>query len=88
MDFKMEMRTDAHLFSIKTLLVRKHGKIADLVICRDAYQEQNELTDDMKTLKEYGFEGGSSKENPPIHNLYYNFKIGDASDPDPLLLCD
>ena len=52
MDRKMRVKTKTQIFSIKRQLAETHGRIRDLVLCKDAFEQKNELKDDMKTLEE------------------------------------
>ena len=85
MDFQLSMKVDTCLFTVKTLLNQKHGRITDLVVCKGGFNEQSELTDDTKMLQEYGIAGGP-KEKAPTVTFYYNFKMVDCKEPDPILL--
>ena len=84
MDTSMRTKTDTHLFTIKQHLVKRHGRIKDLVICKESFTSANELTDDMKTLEDYGVIGAPDdidKKNHKTIRLYYEFKPCDHDDP-------
>jgi len=68
------------------ILEKKHGRIGKLVLCKDEFRETNEMPDEKKTLKEYGIEGDTSKEDAPTVNICYDFKPIDDANPDPILL--
>lgn len=53
MNFEMRLPTTTYLFAIKKRLEERHGA-GHFLICKDAFAEQNEMTDDMKTLEDYG----------------------------------
>mmetsp|Transcript_26177 Transcript_26177/g.38629 ORF Transcript_26177/g.38629 Transcript_26177/m.38629 type:complete len:150 (-) Transcript_26177:179-628(-) len=86
MDFRTTVRSDTHLFTIKDTLKRRHGQIRDLVICKNAFKENNEMQDDALTLKDYGITGNVEGTSPPVIALYYDFKTADCANPDPILL--
>merc|ERR1719231_579746 len=84
MDTSMRVKTDTHLFTIKQKLVQRHGRIKDLVICKDSFTAKNELDDDMKTLEEYGVTGAPDDPDKSMHKtqkLYYEFRPCDHDDP-------
>ena len=66
------------------MIQERHGAISHLVMCKHAYQAENELPDETKTLADCGIEGLSKQEDPPaIVYIYYDFK---PSLQEPLLL--
>ena len=84
MDTSMRVKTDTHLFTIKHNLVKRHGRIKDLVICKGSFTSANELSDDMKTLEDYGVTGAPDDPDKKLHKtmkLYYEFKPCDHDDP-------
>ena len=59
-----------------------------MTICKDKYQETNELRDEMLTLKESGIDGACDKSQAPVVTLYYDFKLDACTDQkDPILMC-
>jgi hypothetical protein len=88
MDFSSTVRVDTPVHTIKEVIKKWHGgKISALTVCKDSYQEMNELRHDKLTLENCGFKGVSDKDNAPAVTLYYDFKLDGCADPDPLLLC-
>jgi len=83
MNFEMTLNINANLQSVKNILHAKHGRIKDLIIYKDTViKEENEMRDDMKSLKEYGLVGGFIKEEAPHFSLCYDFKPkNDCHDP-------
>lgn len=70
---------------VQNLLLERHGRVADLTLCKGSFTESNELADDMRTLEEYGIEGAPRGTEPPvIVPLFYDFKP--AAYMEPLLL--
>ncbi|CAM9502411.1 unnamed protein product [Hapterophycus canaliculatus] len=75
LDFKHRARTTTHIFTIKNLLLQHHGRVADLILCKGAFTEANELSDEMRTLKGYGIKGVPRGMEPPVVvPLFYDFK--------------
>ncbi|CAM9162947.1 unnamed protein product, partial [Ascophyllum nodosum] len=75
LDFKHRTRTTTHIFTIKNLLLQRHGRITDLVLCKRAFTEGNELRDEMQTLKAYGIKGAPRGAEPPVLiPIFYDFK--------------
>jgi hypothetical protein len=89
MDFSRTLRVDnTYLGTIKEVIKKWHGgKIASLTVCKDSYQEINELTEDNLTLKECGIHGSEDKNQAPVVILYYDFKPDGCTEPDPILMC-
>lgn len=59
----------------QNLLLEHHGRVTDLILCKGAFTEANELADEMKTLKGYGVKGAPRGADPPITvPLFYDFK--------------
>ena len=81
MDDSTIVTDETHLFTIKKRLEQKHGRMKQLVICKDSYAERNELRDDMKTLKEYGILGAQKPAEPAPITLFYEFKPLDHDNP-------
>lgn len=50
MNFTMKVKESTHIFSIKSILRDRHGRMDDLKICFKAFTESNEVKDDMLTL--------------------------------------
>ncbi|CAN0123726.1 unnamed protein product, partial [Scytosiphon promiscuus] len=75
LDFKHRARTTTHIFTIKNLLLEHHGRVADLILCKGAFTEANELNDEMQTLRGYGITGAPRGMEPPVViPLFYDFK--------------
>lgn len=56
-------------------MLEHHGRVANLIICKGAFTEANELADEMKTLKGYGIKGAPREVDPPVTvPLFYDFK--------------
>ena len=70
MDDSTVVTDETHLFTIKKKLEQKHGRMKQLVICKDSYAERNELRDDMKTLKDYGILGAQKPNEPAPITLF------------------
>lgn len=88
MDFSSTVRVDTSIHTIKEIIKKWHGgKIATLTVCKDSYQEMNELRHDQLTLEKCGIKGVSDKDNAPAVTLYYDFKLDGSSEPDPILMC-
>ena len=88
MDFSRAVKVDTSLYTIKALIEKHHGgNIKSLTVCKDSYQETNELRSDRLTLKEYGIDGASNKKDAPVVVLYYDFKPDGCNNPDPVLMC-
>lgn len=61
--------------------------MADLILCKGAFTEANELNDEMQTLKGYGIKGAPRGMEPPVVvPLFYDFKPV-AYDEPLLLVC-
>ena len=62
------------------ILQEKHGRIENIVLCKDEFRETNEMLDVKKTLKDYGIEGsclpvgGDSASCVTSRVVIYNFK--------------
>ena len=89
MDFTRTVRVDnTSLHTLKEVIKKWHGgKIARLTVCKDSFQENNQLRDDKSTLKECGIDGVADKNQAPCVTLYYNFKPDGCDNPDPILMC-
>ena len=62
----------------------RHGGITGLVLCKNAYQAENEMRDEQQTLAGYGIEGVPKRAEPHvIVKIFYDFK---PSVQEPLLL--
>lgn len=71
----------------QNLLLQHHGRVADLILCKGAFTEANELNDEMQTLKGYGVKGAPRGFEPPVVvPLFYDFKPV-AYDEPLLLVC-
>ena len=85
MDFSRTVKVDTTLGTIKEVIKKRHGgNLSSLTICKDYYQETNELRDDSLTLKQYGINGAEKSKAPSV-TLYYDFKPEGISDP--LVMC-
>lgn len=88
MNFQMKFKESTHIFSIKKILQNRHGRMDDLKLCFHAFQEANEIHDEMLTLLDYGLKGhptdpkelNTDPEIPTVL-LFYDFKPTDFSDP-------
>ena len=88
MDFERTVTVDTTLHTIKEVIKKWHGgKIAKLTVCKDRYQETNELRDDNLTLREYGIDGLPDESQAPVIAMHYDFKPDGCTDPDPVLMC-
>ena len=83
------------------MLHERHGWIHNLRLFKDSIREENEMTNDFKSLIEYDIEGAcnggadeddveaSAGGNVPRRVIYYDFtpyQIRDSDRPDPILL--
>lgn len=84
-NFSEVVRLETYIFTIKDMLIKRHGRIAHLTICKESFSEKNEMNNEMRTLKEYGVTGGS-KEDAPILKIYYDYCALTQKDSDPILL--
>ncbi|CAM9533547.1 unnamed protein product, partial [Choristocarpus tenellus] len=85
LDFKHRVKTSTHIFTVKKMLMERHGRVTDLVLCKGAFTEANELSDEMLTLEGYGVRGAHKDADPPVSvPLFYDFKP--VSYNEPLLL--
>jgi hypothetical protein len=50
------------------------NRIKDLVICWDAFTEADEMSDEMKTLADYGITGSKHDNEAEPVNIFYDFK--------------
>ena len=75
MDDILTVPVDTKISWIRHHLEGKHGLFHHLVLCKDVFSEETEMRQDalQKTLREYGFVGGPSKETAPCFTVYYNF---------------
>ncbi|CAM9269728.1 unnamed protein product [Chrysoparadoxa australica] len=85
MNFTERVRTSTLLFTIRKLLMHRHGLIRDLVICKGSFTEANEMVNEMKSLKDYGIRGACKDVDPPRVSIFYDFKPYNHDEP--LLLC-
>eukprot|EP01036_Dinobryon_divergens_P026368 gene26368-35006_t len=88
MNFSMRFKDETHIFSLKKILHERHGKLDDLKLCFHAFNEENEINNEMLTLKELGlkscFVDIDNKEEAmtiPTVQLFYDFKPTNFSDP-------
>ena len=81
MNSEVRVPTTTRLFQIKELLVKKHGPMRDLKICKDKFAERNELHDDVLTLEEYGIQGIPADMDPCFQEIFYDYKPADHDDP-------
>ncbi|KAJ8601476.1 hypothetical protein CTAYLR_005700 [Chrysophaeum taylorii] len=81
MNFKLSVPTSTFVFAIKQRLVERHGRIRDLVVCHTAFAQANEMSDDVKTLQDYGIRGAPHTEPPVEVPIFYEFKPCDHDDP-------
>ncbi|KAJ1420719.1 hypothetical protein B484DRAFT_452973, partial [Ochromonadaceae sp. CCMP2298] len=66
MNFTMKFRENTHIFTLKKLLQSRHGRIDDLKLCFNAFNETNEIKDEMLTLKECGLSGSPMEPPEPL----------------------
>lgn len=99
MNFRVKLREDTRIFTIKNILRERHGQMEDLKICFKSFAESNEVHDDTLTLLDLGFKGEQIKitvdevnrkvirdeSELPIVPLLYDFKPA-AATVDPILL--
>jgi translation initiation factor 2B subunit (eIF-2B alpha/beta/delta family) len=57
------------------------NRIKDLVICKDAFTEANEMLDEMKTLTDYSITGSKGDNEAEIVNIFYDFTPSDYDEP-------
>lgn len=50
MNFTLKVKESTSIFSIKSILRDRHGRMDDLKICFKSFTEGNEVKDDMLTL--------------------------------------
>jgi hypothetical protein len=96
MNFSMKFRENTHIFTLKKLLQERHGRIDDLKLCFHAFVEQNEIHNEMLTLRECGLKGAPIEPPEPEEGvapiaaadmvipsvqLFYDFKPANFSDP-------
>ena len=79
------LKEDAKVYHIKKELIRWHGNLNDIKICKGEFSEMTEMRDENLTLREYGFVGALEGEPPISYEIYYDFKAVNYDDP--LLLC-
>jgi hypothetical protein len=89
MDKSITIRVDnTTLGNIKEAIKKWHGgKIKKLTVCKDSYEQMNELHQDSLTLKECGVDGCLIKTQAPVVTLYYDFIPEGCEEPDPILMC-
>lgn len=74
----------AFVACVQKVLQDRHGGIAGLVVCKDAFAAENEMRDEQQTLADCGIVGAPRSQEPPIVvNIYYDFR---PSVQEPLLL--
>ncbi|CAM9307782.1 unnamed protein product [Heterosigma akashiwo] len=82
MNTEYRVKTSTHIFRIKNYLKERHGRIEELIICKDSFSEANEMADEMKTLEDYGVKGAPEDHEPPARcPIFYDFKQSDHHDP-------
>ena len=86
MDFKITLPTCTTIQALTDIIKYHHGSISSIVICKNSFEENNELRDAHATLEDCGIRGSSDKSNAPCVVLYYNFKTVE-SHIDPILMC-
>mmetsp|Transcript_5444 Transcript_5444/g.7860 ORF Transcript_5444/g.7860 Transcript_5444/m.7860 type:complete len:108 (+) Transcript_5444:1946-2269(+) len=86
MDFMRTLPTSTSIQTLKDIIKQHHGSITGIVICKNNFEEKNELRDGRLTLRDYGIQGSSDQSNVPCVVLHYNFKTGEAQI-DPILMC-
>lgn len=86
MDFMRTLPTSTSIQTLKDIIKQHHGSITGIVICKNNFEEKNELRDSRLTLRDYGIRGRSDKCNAPSIILHYNFKTVETQI-DPILMC-
>jgi ubiquitin len=81
MNFQWRVKTDTRLFRVQEHIKERHGRIADLKICKEQFSERFELKDDMATLQSYGIRGAPADSPAIVYTIYYDFKPLDHDDP-------
>jgi hypothetical protein len=88
MNFSMRFKDDTRIFTLKKILYERHGKLDDLKLCFHAFNEDNEINDEMLTLRDLGLkschadiENKDEVLNIPTVQLFYDFKPTNFSDP-------
>merc|ERR1712100_214108 len=74
MNFQWRVKTSTRLFAVQKKIIERHGRIADLKICKEQFSERYELKDDMATLESYGIRGAPIDAPPIVYTIYYDFK--------------
>ena len=99
MNFRMKLRENTYIFTIKNILKDKHGRMDDLRVCFESFHESKEVKDDMLTLLDCGCRGELIKKIVdevnrtvirdesaiPTYQVFYEFKPA-ASTVEPILL--
>eukprot|EP00574_Skeletonema_japonicum_P013729 CAMPEP_0201734116 /NCGR_PEP_ID=MMETSP0593-20130828/33315_1 /ASSEMBLY_ACC=CAM_ASM_000672 /TAXON_ID=267983 /ORGANISM="Skeletonema japonicum, Strain CCMP2506" /LENGTH=89 /DNA_ID=CAMNT_0048227385 /DNA_START=120 /DNA_END=386 /DNA_ORIENTATION=+ len=65
MDFKITLPTSTSIQTLKDIIKQHHGSIVGIIICKNNYEEKNELRDARLTLKDCGIRGSSDQSNTP-----------------------
>ncbi len=86
MDFMTTLPTSTSIQTLKDIIKQHHGSITGIVICKNNFEEKNELRDARLTLKDCGIQGSSDKSNAPCVVLFYNFRTV-KTQIDPILMC-
>ena len=69
-DSHLAVATDGHDHGDGHNARQRRGPFQQLRLCKHEYKEYNEMTQDMKTLYDYGIEGGLKSEPPSMKILY------------------
>mmetsp|Transcript_17646 Transcript_17646/g.23811 ORF Transcript_17646/g.23811 Transcript_17646/m.23811 type:complete len:168 (-) Transcript_17646:287-790(-) len=84
-NFELRVKTSVRLFTIKDELTERHGRIRNLILCKDSFSEENELCkrpdDETKTLEEFGICGAPDGHPPVKVEMFYKFKPVDSDAP-------
>lgn len=72
---------------VHTLRSHHGGIMNNLVLYKSEVRESTEMNDWSKSLKDYGLEGSSIKDDAPSLTIYYNYTPNQSQDmTDPILL--
>ena len=88
MNFSEKFKEETRIFTIKKILLERHGRLDSLKLCFHAFIESNEIENDMLTLAECGLKGTyvditnpEEAQTIPTVQLFYDFKPVNFSDP-------
>jgi hypothetical protein len=75
------LKETSTIHELRQLLTERHGSMSELKICKESFSEQTEMTDEFRTLADYGFVGSCEGEPPSETNIFYDFKACNYDDP-------